>query len=646
MAFNTISRRIYDFLKDIQPFSLLDRNTLLEWSDRVEVQYLPAGKQIFDIGAKPDGRFFVVREGAVDLLGVEGGQEVLVERCGEGEVFGIRPLLALDVYNLRARAAEETLLYAIRTEGLKEELERFPRVMFYLATTMAGSHVRKKATDTEPQPTLAVYSDPSFASGGLVELQSVHRAKEPVTCGPKTPVFEAAEIMTEYDVGSIIIVDKEERPLGILTDRDIRRNIATGLYGKKRTIGEVMSRPVVCIRRDIVVAEVQIAMVKFDIHHLVVTEDGTDQSPIVGVISEHDLLVLQGNNPAVLVREISRTTKPAYLRELRIRAENMLRQYLEQEVNITFITTIMTEINDQIIKRCVDLSLMEMMAEGKGEPPCAYAWMSLGSQGRGEQLLRTDQDSALVYENCEGEAARTTKIYFLDLAQRATELLFGVGYAYCPGNMMASNPKWCLSVAEWEEVFSQWMKDPNSENILNVSVFFDFRCVAGDQRLTQRLTDHIFGELEQTTIFQAFLARAALQNPAPLTFFRNFMVERSGENKDEFDLKARAMMPLTDAARVLILQARKGGVNNTIRRYALLAELEPQNAELYASAAEAYEILIRLRAYMGLKREDSGRYLKPEELTKLQRVLLRNTFTPVREIQQLLEVRFQLNFLR
>lgn len=645
MPANLISRRIFDFLKDIPPFSFIDREALFLLAERVEVRYTPAGTIVFQAGEQPGHFFYVIREGAVDLLAGKDETETLVERCAEGELFGIRPLIAEDNYTLTARAAEETLLYAVNIDGMRERIIGYPKVSFYLASTMAGGRFSRGELPTT-RPAYSLADRPDSIVSGLLELQSVQRAKKPVTCRPNIPIYQAAEIMTEHDVGSIIIVDENNHPLGIMTDRDIRRNVATGVYGRKRSVGEVMSRPVFCITENQVVAEIQIAMVKFDIHHLVVTEDGSDQSPIVGVISEHDLLVLQGNNPAVLVREIARANSASYLRELRIRAENLLRQYLEQEVSINYITTIMTQINDEIIGSCIRLSLAEMVEEGKGEPPCDFAWMCLGSQGRGEQLLRTDQDSALVFADQTPATYNEVKGYFIEASIKVTDKLFEVGYAYCSGNMMASNPKWCLTVGKWKEVFSSWMQDPSSENILNVSVFFDYRCVYGNPDLTQRLTDHIFGELKQTSIFQAFLARAALQNPAPLTFFRNFMVERSGEHKDRFDLKARAMLPLTDAARVLILQARVGGINNTIRRFAKLAELEPQNADEYNAAAEAYEVLIRLRALIGLRRGDNGRYINPAELSRMQRILLRNTFTPVGEIQQLLNVRFQLANIR
>lgn len=642
---NPTHQRIYNFLKDLAPFSHLDKAVLLSLCERVEEQSYSQGTCVFNKDEQPRDCFYIIREGAVDLLDIQPQETVLVEQCGEREIFGIRPLLAGDAYQLRAQTAEKTLLYAIQVEDVKAQLDDYPKVAFYLASVMArgrgGKSIREYKKQHEIRPA-------SILDSPLFELQAVRHARPAVSCGPNIPTFEAAEIMTEHDVNYIVVVDEKQHPLGILTDRDIRRNVATGLFGRKRMISEVMTTPVVCIAPDVSIAEIQIAMVKYEVFHLAITEDGSMDSPIIGLISEQDLLVLHGNNPAVLVREISRARTGGYLRELRERAENLLRQYLEQEVSISYISTIMTEINSELIARCVELSLQEMETEGLGKPPRKFSWMCLGSQGRGEQLLRTNQDSALVYEDdtAENGDPEKAKKWFLDLAERTTEKLYAVGYDYCSGKTMASNPSWCLTVKGWKQVFSNWMEDPSKENILNVSLFFDYREVYGEPSLTKALTHHIFAELEHTAVFKSFLARAVLKKPAPLTFFRNFMVEKSGEHKDRFDLKARAMMPLTDAARLLVLTAKVGGINNTIRRFQTMAELEPQNAEVYRNAADAYEVLIRLRALIGLRRGDNGRYIKPAELSRLQRVLLRNTFPTVSEIQKLLEVRFPLNYIR
>lgn len=176
---------------------------------------------------------------------------------------------------------------------------------------------------------------------------------------------------------------------------------------------------------------------------------------------------------------------------------------------------------------------------------------------------------------------------------------------------------------------------------MHSTIFFDYRPVFGRRELAGELTAFIFERLDAQSVFLSHLAKNALQNPPPLTFFRHFVVEKGGEHQSAFDIKARALMPLADAARVLTLAARLPAVNNTFRRFERLAELEPQNRELLEQAAEAYEVLLRFRTGQGLKHGDTGRYFKPSELSKMQRLYLRNSFRPIREIQSLLSTRFQ-----
>ena len=643
---NQVTERIYDHIKELPPFSYVnDREMLLRVAGRVEVQYHTAGSEIFAAGTKPRERFFLVKEGAVELYATGSGEEVLVERCGEGDVFGIRPLLAEDNYLFTARAAEDCLLYAINSAGFRELLPLYPKLLQFLATSMAGSS--RYALRDLPGTIASNNAATAITTDDLSELQRLEPNREPVICRLTDRIQTAARAMTEHSVGSIVVVNEQLHPIGIITDRDLRRRVATGQVSPGALVGEIMRGPVRCISPDVTITDVQMALVTYGINHIVQTKDGTPNSPVTGVLSRHDLMVKQGNNPSVLVREIQRARSAGYLRTLRNRAETLLAGYLERDVNITFITTVLTRINDAIVRRCIKLGLADMQRNDRGNPPAPFDWLALGSLGRGEQLLRTDQDHALIFADVPEARYAAVKGYFVELAGIVSEHLNTVGFDYCPGDMMASNPRWCLPVSKWREQFSEWMSDSGPESLLNTSIFFDYRGVWGDGSLPNQLTEHIFASLaKRSTRFIATLALAATDNPSPLTFFRNFVVEASGEHKDEFDLKARVMRPLTDAARVLMLSSRQGGVNNTMARFRRLAELEPQNAELYLAAVDAYETVTRLRATIGLRSSNSGRYVNPAELSRLQRLLLRNSFEPVREIQTLLELRFQLNFLR
>jgi CBS domain-containing protein len=641
---NTIPRRIYDFLRAFPPFNLLDEDIMMRVSERVLVKYLKVEDTLFHQGEPPGQHIYVVKEGAVHLYREEKGEKIMVESCDEGDVFGIRPLLAQENYLLTAKAAEESLIYAINVEGFQEVLKDNPSVAIYLASSFATGAGQRYTSGQKPSLFLE-REGKEVSQFNLIELQSLETSKSPVSCLPETTIQEAAKIMSKEKVGSIIIVDEAFTPEGIITDKDFRSKVVTGDVPLNASVKEIMSSPVITVAPGVTVADVQIEMVKNRINHLCITADGTDQSKVLGVLSEHDLMVTQGNNPAILIREVRRCYDGASLRQIRERAETLLKRYIYQDVAISFIATVMTEINDAIIERCLELSEQALAEEGFKQAPVNYTWLALGSEGRGEQLLRTDQDNALVFEDVPEEAYESTKAYFLKLSSKATHLLNEVGFEYCPADMMASNPSWCLSITEWEKQFSIWINEPTPKAIMYCTIFFDFRPVYGSYDLAERLAEHIFKELDGQTIFLSFLAKNALQNPPPLTFFRNFVVESGGEHNNEFDIKARAMMPLADAARVLILEARISKMNNTFRRFDKLAEIEPKNKELYEQAADAYEILMRYRTLQGLKNADSGRYFDPSDLSKMERINLRNSFQPIKELQTLLRVRFQLALL-
>ncbi|HAS60453.1 MAG TPA: histidine kinase, partial [Algoriphagus sp.] len=173
-----------------------------------------------------------------------------------------------------------------------------------------------------------------------------------------------------------------------------------------------------------------------------------------------------------------------------------------------------------------------------------------------------------------------------------------------------------------------------------------FRKITGSSSLTDELSAHIYEEIQSKKAFLSFMAQNALKNPPPLGFFKDFMVEKSGEHRDQFDIKARAMMPLADLARLLVLSHGITGINNTFKRFEKLGQLEPNYESLFNQAGKAYEILMRMRALEGLQNDNSGRFISPEHMGKLQRQLLKNTFSPLAELQDIVEVRFQLAYFR
>lgn len=622
----------------------MDTQSLLELCESAEVKHLSVDQFLWKQGEGPHSSVYVLREGALHIYGQEGEQLILLETHDEGDVVGLRPLISGDNYAAAAKAEEESIIYAFDIKGLEKVMEENTAFSNYLLRTFAA--LARSRYDINQKPKIFLHHDQKIPDDfPLIEVQTIQTNKEPVTCKPNDSILFATQLMSKRNVGSMLVTNEYGCPLGIFTDRDLRHKIASNQFDPLLPVSSIMVSPVITVPPDTTVANVQILLVKHKIHHLCVTNDGSMDTPIIGVISDHDLLVIQANNPAILIREIRRAKTGSQLATIRDKAEILLKKYIYQEVSIMFISTILSEINDALIIRANQLAEETLAAKGVQAPKVKFCWLGLGSEGRREQLLRTDQDNALIFEDVAAEKEEAVKMYFLKFAKIVTGILNKAGFEYCPANMMASNPQWCLPLKTWKKNFSHWINSGTSESLLHANIFFDYRPIYGSTELSEQLTDFIYEELEDQKIFFSRLAKNAQENPPPLTFFRNFVVEPSGVHKDKFDIKARAMMPLTDAARVLTLQNRFRGVNNTVRRYQQMAEIEPQNAEIYHQAADAYEIFMRYRALQGLKDMNSGRYFDPAELNKLERMNLRNSFKPIQEIQSLIKVRFQTTFL-
>ena len=620
---NTIAERIYDFLKHYPPFEFLSRPQLFSVCEAVEVIYLEKGDTLFEIAQPVAEHFYVVRNGAIGLFREA---DALVDECDEGDIFGLRALMRKDQYILEARAIEESIVYSISSSLLSDYITTNTKASQFLLSTFV-SNSSQVPKSQEGDGLTSDYSD----------LQSVDYCKNPIVCDGQTSIKEAASKMSEHRVGSIVIVE-EKRPVGIITDKDLRTQIATGLHDITENVSAIMSSPVITFPEAISVAEAQVAMLRNRITHLCITKDGTDASELTGILSEHDIVVLRENNASSLIKEVKRVTTVEDLRQIRQRAHQLMTQYLEQEIPIDFVARIISAINDAVTHKLIDMAI----AASDRPPPVAFAWLTIGSQGRQEQLLFTDQDNALVFADVSAEAYEKTKAYFLALADTINKGLEVVGFELCPAEMMANNPKWCLSLTEWQQQFKRWITTPDQDNLMLCTIFFDYESTYGDAQLVDALSEHIFESIASHDIFLNFLGRNALQNPPPLGFFRQFLVENDGEHKDQFDLKARALMPLIDAARLLILYHNLKSVNNTTERYEKLAQLEPQNKDTYHFCAESFQMLLRFRTEQGLLNNDSGRFIKLGSLSKGDKLKLRRCFKAVKAIQELIQTRFKL----
>lgn len=627
---NTISQRVADFLKNFPPFSYLKQKDLEIISEQITILYKEKDSVVFAVNEDTHDSFYVVHKGAVALRVDQ--QSDIMDMCDEGDIFGLRPLIANENYKMEARTYEETILYAIPISVFRPYALENKSVGNFLIESFASNTLNPFSKSHRGK----LYGDESLeVDTKLLDLQEVKYSKKIISCSPLTTAKEVAEIMLNKNVGAILIVENS-LPIGIITDKDLRNKIVTGAFPITTPASEIMTAPVITYPTKMTITQAQMAMMKSDISHLCITVDGTTNSKSVGMLSKHDVMVSIGNNPAVLLRAIKRAKKFKKIKLIRANITQLLQGYLEQNIPMMLTSKIISELNDACTKQVIALVLKKMDIP----PPVNFSWLAMGSQGRSEQLLQTDQDNALIYEDIPEELAETTKKYFLDLATRINKGLFEIGYEYCPAEMMASNPNWCLSLSECKAKVHQWITNTGKNEVLLSFIFFDYSLVYGDKELVNNLSDFIFEDVKANPTFYIHLVSGALQSPSPTGFFREFLLEQDGANKDFFNIKNRALMPLADAARVLILYHSVKSISNTVERFEKLAELEPQNSELYLSCASSYKILLRFRTNQGLLHNDSGQFISLDTLSKAEKIKLKSTFKTIKELQEIIRIRF------
>ena len=633
---NTIAENIADFLKKYPPFDNLTFQELSEIATSIRVLNVEKHKTLFQINDVLHDSFYVVASGVMNLSVIADAEETLLNKCVEGDIFGLRPFFAKNNYQMTAKARDESIIYAIPIATFRPFVANNSEVLDFLLHSFATN--TSNPNDKENIRGKLV-SDNVYYSNQQSEMQYFQLLSyniDPLLVTSASIVQDVAQKMTDAMTNGAI-VSSNNFPIGIVTHTDMCSKIATGRFPITTTIDKIMSSPVVTVVENISLAEAQLIMLKNNVTHLCVTKDGSDKSDIKGIISEHDLIVAQANNPGVLIKEIKRSQSPKDLKSIRDRLTNLIQKSIHKNVSISNISNIASEINLAIIKRSVELSILDL-----GSPPARFAWLSIGSQGRKEQLLLTDQDSILIFEDVTAEKYRDVKDYFLKLGKRTTAILEKVGYEFCPNGHMGSNMLWCKSLTDWTKQYNNWMNTPGENSNDISSIFFDFEIAFGEPKIEEAIENVIFNNVNNNTLFFDFLGNDALRNNSPLSFFKKFIVEEKEPNKDKFDIKTRALMPLIDGARLFSLSYKIRGLNNTYMRFKQLAIVDSKNSEVYLNCAEAFLTLSKFRTLEGLKNDNSGQFINLQELSKVDKELLKNALAPMNELEDLIKSKFKL----
>ncbi len=426
-------------------------------------------------------------------------------------------------------------------------------------------------------------------------------------------IREAADMMIRKQTELLFVTRNRKEIVGFLDHNAFITEVISGKKAHDTIISSVMKSPVIYVNKNILLFEALLLLDKENEDYLAVKND---QSRTIGFISKKDLLAAQQNAPFLLVKKIERAELVSQLQSLYDKLPGILTLLISTDSHSRNFARITAAFSDAIAKRVVELAI-----EKTGPPPVKFAFISLGSEGREEQTLKTDQDNAIIYH---GKYSEEVNEYFLQLSEKITGCLSDIGYEYCIGEVMASNPRWCQPLSKWKEYFSEWVENSDPESILDTSIFFDLRFVYGDKSLVDELKNEIKNIIDSKAVFFAHLAKSVNRSKA-VTF---------SEKHKTIDLK-KAMLPVVGFARVYAL---KTNVNetNTVSRLRSIMDSESINKSFIEEIIKAYEYLMFLRFRVQiakiLSNENPDNFLRIDELTSIEKATLKAVLAEIAEI--------------
>ena len=609
---------IRDHLQRFPPFDALPDDSLDAIARQVEVAYFKAGTDILLYGAAIHELHYV-RSGAVEIYRRNGA---LYNRLSEGDIFGQAGLLRSNKVRFPARAIEDSLIYFIPATVFAQLCEEHDGFAEFVEAE--GQSRLKSAVESQGQ------------ASELIQIK-VRKliSRQPVTASPHTTVQQAAQLMTEQSVSSLVIVDDSAPAagmVGILTDRDLRTRVLAMGLDSTTPVSEVMSPNPITIQADDSVFDAMLSMLRHNIHYLPVVQR---RRPI-GIINLSDIIRYESQSSLYLVNSIFNQPDVAGLQSLLPDLRATFIRMVNDHATAHMVGSAMAGIGRAFTQR-----LLELAEQTLGPPPVPYCFMVAGSMAREEQLLVTDQDNALVLDDRFDPAQHDA--YFAALAQFVSDGLAACGYSYCKGGIMASNAQWRQPLSVWRDYFQQWIDKPKPQTLLHSCIFFDLDGVYGEVELVENLKDLLAQKASSNPAFLAALARNALNRTPPLGFFRTFVMETDGQQKHIINLKGRGTAPLTDLIRVHAL-ACGSKAQNSLERLDAIGKTKLLQPEALGQLRYALEFLslvrVRHQAMAAAEGAQPNNYIEPEKVSASDRHNLKEAFQVLSNAQKFLRFRY------
>ena len=613
-----------DELQRHAPFNEMDVAHVRDFVAASRQAYFAPGETVVSPEGGPVRELFFIRRGAVTgkrgLSDVSGG----AFQYEAGDLFPISAVLAQRAPTTRYSATEDTFVLAVPVEAMQSLAERSAvfgdflnrRILKFLELSRAALQV--------------AYSSQALAEQSLeTPLGQLGHAgqRAPVTCRPEAPLREALATMQRMRIGSMLVVDAQDRPLGILTRSDVLARVTLAEVPLDTPISQVMVSPVHSLRHDQTAQDAALLMSSQGIRHVPVTRDGR----VTGMVSERDLFALQRLSLKQVSSSIRNARDVDTLKVVAHDIRRFARTLLGQGVQAQQLTALISHLNDVLTGRLVDL-----MAARHGIDPQDFCWIALGSEGRHEQTIATDQDNALIL------APHLPASAALAMARDINDALDDCGYPLCKGQIMASNPACCLTLAQWQERFAGWIEQGAPQDLLNASIYFDFRPLVGNDALARSLRDGVQRLARINPRFLRQMAANALQRAAPLNWLGSIDTTEV-DGVETLDLKLQGTALFVDVARLYALAhgVPATGTRERLQAVAPMLGVPEAESEAWIGGFEFLQLL-RLHAQLdGTTLGDNPNRIDVGRLNDIDRRILKETLRVLRTLQQRVKLDYE-----
>jgi CBS domain-containing protein len=594
---------LLDLLSRQPPYDRLPETVRRDVAGRVERMSLVPKENVYRYGEVLAGLYLIL-DGKISVRDQAGNVVSLLQ---PGNSFGERGLLRDGRAATTAEAASEADILRVPTGLFHDLWEKQPEFRRFFE--------RGRPAEAEDRP----------SDLATVRVEAL-MAPNPVTCTPGTSVAEAARTMRDRHISCLAVVE-DGALRGLVTLRDLVGRVLAADGDPSGPVGDVMTPAPRTLSPTDIGSDVLHLMAEHRLGHLPILASGK----LVGIVTQTDLTRFQSATSAGLIAEAAAASTVGELAAVTARIPRMLMQLVGGGHRHDVVTRMITDVADVVTRRLILLAEDEF-----GRPPARYVWMACGSQGRQEQTGVSDQDNCIIHEDDLDERDRA---YFERLARFVTEGLDACGYVLCPGDMMATNPRWCQPISVWREYFAHWIANPSKEAQMLASVMFDLRPVGGDETLFDGLRRETLRRAAANSIFTAHMASNALTHGTPLGLLRGFATIRAGENRNTIDMKLTGVVPVVDLGRMYALQGRLEAVNTRARLEEALAAgiVSPGGGR---DLMDAYDLVAdtRLRHQAGQigRGAPPDNFLPPARLSDFERSHLRDAFVVIKTMQSAL----------